>query len=370
MKKKIEKKNFPRNVKDIITMTNKKVLKYDNVVQRNFCWTNTAKDNKMSLLIDTILRGFPIPPVYCCCEINKDGIREYSCLDGIQRLTTVNKFYNNEFKLVGLDTFEDEDGNEIDINGMTYSELPEDMKDDFRSYSFTFNYFEDVDEDTVFELFNRMNNGKALSSISKTRASARSFYTIKDLASHPIFEEMLTPASIASYGNEDIVIKSWIMLNKEKPCLDTKEVRPIMKDAEITTEQAEQIKNIFDRIREVHNVIVNNETIEDKLKNKIAKRIYTKTHFVSIVPLIAKAIKDDRMNSEIASMLIKFFSGGKNATISESYNLATGSGSGHSESVKSRQNALFTEYDNYFSEDVAEPVEEESWEEVEMETEE
>ena len=354
MKEKIEKKNFPRNVKDIITMTNKNIIKYDNVVQRNFCWTNTVKDNKMSLLIDTILRGFPIPPVYCCCEVNNDGVREYSCLDGIQRLTTVNKFYNNEFKLVGLDTFEDEDGNEIDINGMTYSELPEDMKDDFRSYSFTFNYFEDVDEDTVFELFNRMNNGKALSSISKTRASAKSFYTIKDIASHPIFETMLSSAAIASYGNEDIAIKSWIMLNSERPCLDTKEVRPIMRDTIITDEQSTEIKSIYDRISEVHTVILNDETIEEKLKKKIAKRIYTKTHFVSIIPVMKKAMTEGKLNKEIANFLIRFFSGGKSATISEDYNLATGSGSGHEVSVKSRLNALNEEYEKYFTTEAVE----------------
>jgi hypothetical protein len=346
MTRTFEKKSFPRMARDLKTMYEKGSISFSNAIQRTFVWKNTARDNKMSLLIDSMLRGLPVPPMYA----NKNtttGIIDF--LDGKQRSLTIIKFLNDEFTLTGLDTFEDEEGNEIDINGLKFSELPEEMRDTFRTYSLVVYYYEDMTEDDVFEMFSRLNNGASLRAIEKTRSEAKSFKTIVDISSHPIYETMLSSAAIASYGNEDITIKSWIMLNSEKPCLDTKDVRPIMRDAIITDDQATEIKMIYDRISEVHNIILNDDTIEDKLKKKIAKRVYTKTHFVSIVPLMKKAIEDERLNKEIANFFIKFFGGSKSATISEEYNLATGSGSGHSDNVKRRLDALIEEYDKYFS---------------------
>lgn len=341
-----EKKSFPRMARDLKSMYDKDKISFSNAIQRTFVWKNKAKDNKMSLLIDSMLRGLPVPPMYAN-KNTETGVLDF--LDGKQRSLTIIKFLNDEFELVGLQPFEDENGNLVDINGLKFSELPEEMRDTFRTYSLTVYYFEDMTEDEISEMFSRLNNGQVLKNIEKTRAEAKSFNTIKELGSHPIFDEMLSAASIASYGNEDIVIKSWIMLNKDKPCLDTKEVRPIMKEVEITTEQAEQIKNIFDRIMEVHSVIMNNETMEDKLKAKIAKRVYTKTHFISIIPLIEKAIHEERMNKEIAGWLCKFFCGGKTASINEDYNICVGSGSGHGENVKRRHDALLESYEDYFT---------------------
>ena len=340
-----EKKSFPRMARDLKSMYEKEKISFDNAIQRTFVWKNKAKDNKMSLLIDSMLRGLPVPPMYAN-KNTETGVIDF--LDGKQRSLTIIKFLNDEFELIGLQPFEDEEGNEIDINGLKFSELPEDMRDAFRTYSLTVYYYEDMTEEEVSEMFSRLNNGAQLKAIEKTRSESKSFEIIKDIASHPVFETMLSSAAIASYGNEDIAIKSWIMLNSEKPCLDTKEVRPIMKDTIITEDQAKEIKTIYDRISEVHNVILNDDTIEEKLKKKIAKRIYTKTHFVSIIPLMKKAIEEWRLNKEIANFLIKFFGGSKNASINENYNLATGSGSGHTESVKKRTDALFTEYENYF----------------------
>ena len=346
MTRTFEKKSFPRMARDLKTMYEKGSISFTNAIQRTFVWKNTAKDNRMSLLIDTMLRGLPVPPMYA----NKNtstGVIDF--LDGKQRSLTIIKFLNDEFELVGLDTFEDEDGNEIDINGLRFSELPEEMRDTFRTYSLVVYYYEDMTEDDVFEMFSRLNNGQQLKAIEKTRSEAKSFKTIVDIASHPIFETMLSSASIASYGNEDIAVKSWIMLNSERPCLDTKEVRPIMRDTIITDEQAAEIKSIYSRISEVHNVILSDDTMEDKLKSKIAKRVYTKTHFVSIIPIMKKAMKEGRLNKEMANFFIKFFGGSRSATINEEYNFATGSGSGHSESVKRRLDALTEEYDKYFS---------------------
>lgn len=58
--------------------------------QRNFIWT--PKDQK--LLIDSILRGYPLPNFFIYKK--KDG--KYDMVDGQQRATTICKFVKNEFK--------------------------------------------------------------------------------------------------------------------------------------------------------------------------------------------------------------------------------------------------------------------------------
>lgn len=63
--------------------------------QRNFVWDNARK----SLLIESILLGIPIPVLYFA--ENKKG--EYHVVDGMQRLTTIKQFLNNEFALKNLE---------------------------------------------------------------------------------------------------------------------------------------------------------------------------------------------------------------------------------------------------------------------------
>ena len=62
-----ERKSFPRTARDLKVMYEKRNLSFDNAVQRSFVWKNTAKDNRMSMLIDSMMRGLPVPPMYCNC---------------------------------------------------------------------------------------------------------------------------------------------------------------------------------------------------------------------------------------------------------------------------------------------------------------
>lgn len=62
--------------------------------QRNFVWDR----KKQSLLIESLMLKIPIPAFYFDESI--DGIK--TVIDGMQRLTTISRFMNNEFKLTGL----------------------------------------------------------------------------------------------------------------------------------------------------------------------------------------------------------------------------------------------------------------------------
>lgn len=64
--------------------------------QRNFVWTDITRKSR---LIESILLRIPLPVFYL--SQNKDG--KLNVVDGVQRLTVIKQFMNNEFRLKNLE---------------------------------------------------------------------------------------------------------------------------------------------------------------------------------------------------------------------------------------------------------------------------
>lgn len=330
------------SVKALQKKVNRGEIVFDNAVQRKLCWD--AK--KKSLLIHSLISGYPIPPLYSRRGTNEDNKVYYDMLDGKQRSNAIVHFLNDEYKLEDLPEVTLEDGSEIDISGLAFSELPEELQDEIKDTTLTVYYFEEITEDEVAEMFFRLNNGKPLSAIELTRAKALSREKIGELGKLPIFESALTTKQIGSYANEDIIIKSLILLYNESKSLETKHVRPITESLEITQEMEDTLKNVYDRIVEAHDLILLNSD-NDSTAKKIAKRIYTRTHMISIVPIVKKSL-DEEMDIETFTDWIKgFFNGGNATTISERYNSVIQQGSNKEASVKLRLEELENDYDKF-----------------------
>lgn len=76
------------------------------------------KDDKKSKLIESFIINVPIPPVF----LYEIDFASFEVMDGLQRLSTIIDFYSDKFKLEGLEVWSE-------LNGMTYSELPEKVRD-------------------------------------------------------------------------------------------------------------------------------------------------------------------------------------------------------------------------------------------------
>lgn len=310
-----ERKSFPRTARELKTMYEKGNLSFDNAVQRSFVWKNTSKDNKMSMLIDTMLRGLPIPPMYCNCIFEDPKKRIYDFLDGQQRTMTIIKFLKDEFSLINTLLFEEESGEEIDLNGLTYSQLPEEYQERVKTYSLTVHYFENMEPEDAIEMFRRLNNGKSLTAIELTRANAVSMEKIIELGKHDIFNVAMTEKSLAAYANEDVIIKTWILLYSDKKSLETRNVRPIMKLTEITDEQRDVIKNIFDLYLAIYN------DLSDKKQKKVIKKIINKTNLITLTYILKIAIDNNIELENIENWLIEFFgTNTKEMSINSAYN--------------------------------------------------
>ena len=338
-----ERKSFPRMARDLKVMYEKGNLSFDNAVQRSFVWKNTSKDNRMSMLIDSMMRGFPIPAMYCNCIFVDVKSKIYDFLDGKQRVTTIVKFLKDEFSLVNIPTFEDEEGNEQDFNGLVYSQLPEEVQDTIKTYSLTVYYYENMDQEDAEEMFRRLNNGKSLTAIELTRANAASGDKIRKMASHDLFDLALSEKSLASYANEDVVIKTWVLLYSDKKSFETKHIRPIMKESIITEDQVEEINKIYDTFLNICKGL-------KEEKSKVAKKILGKNHLISLMSIIQKAVRENMDLEIVKEWVVDFFeTGTRDISVNDRYNeFAKGRIAVTEEAVNIRTRILNDSFSEFF----------------------
>lgn len=309
-------------------------ITFENAVQRGYVWDN----EKQSLFIASVILENPIPPIYVA---QIDG-EPYSAIDGKQRCMTLIKFMHDEFVTSGLEAFEieDENGNvlEVDINGQKFSELDAYIQNAIKDAALTVVILNNPTDDQICEYFYLLNNGKTLNAITKSRVRAKSRKAISKLGSHKLFKSALTEKAFERFTNEDIVVKSWIILKQDTPSLETKYVRNTMETIDITNEEQQRLQRCFDRIYEAHKLI------EDK---KVAKRIVTRTHMISIMRVVDRSIADGFSAQQFTEWFVTFFAGKKGATVSSAYNSASGAGSARKDAVNKRLSELDKSYRNF-----------------------
>ncbi|TAE74636.1 MAG: DUF262 domain-containing protein [Bacteroidetes bacterium] len=107
---------YDKSIEDLVNMIEKKKILLDPEFQRNYVWDT----KKASLLIESILLNVPIPVVYASQE--KETFK-WLIVDGVQRLTSLKRFFDGEFKLKGLEVLGTEQDKNL-LNGLDYESLP------------------------------------------------------------------------------------------------------------------------------------------------------------------------------------------------------------------------------------------------------
>ena len=327
------------NARQISKMISKGTIVFDSAAQRSLVWDNYRK----SLLIHSMIEDYIILPMLA----NRiDGV--YSITDGKQRLNCVNDFVNDRFALSDLPDVTLDDGTEIDINGKTFSELPEEVQDAINTFMFTMYYYDNMLEDLNNEVFFRINNGKPLSNIELSRVRSKQLKLIREIGNHELFTTALTEKAFEKYTHEDLVIKSYIMLTSDTPCLDAKVVRQTMEKAEFTDQDVNIMNGVFNRILNTYKTIIADDSPETgKISKRIAKRLLTRTHMLSIMPIVKKSLID-RVPDDVFTLWVKnFFCGSRSATKYDEYNSRCTAGSGHVETIKVRLDVIKKDYNKF-----------------------
>ena len=350
---KIEGSSITWTCKQIVKMIDKETISFKNVVQRSFVW----EKHRMSELIWSIIMGYPIPSVYAeRGESANDKVKIYDVMDGQQRNTTIYKYLKDEFALTELKPipYLDEDGNEcaVDISGKKFSELEEELQDIIKDATITVKYFDNLEQYQKAEMFRRLNNGKPLSTKSRTLASAKNIGSLLDIGSHKLFEEMLTEKSLANKNQAVIVVKAWTMLNRDVEDISfaSKDFNPMIEDIEITTEEKTELVNVFDFIVNTHD-----ELMENKEKS-VAKKLYTETHLISLMPYVKQSMDNGINEAMFGEWLINFFKTENNTEVYDSYMEACSGGVARNTSITARHNALGKSYTEFFKEENSKSV--------------
>jgi hypothetical protein len=257
-------------------------------------------------------------------------------LDGKQRSSAITGYFNNEYALTGVSD---------ELEGKFFDDLTEDEKDTLISYSLTVYYFEDITDEEVNEMFYRLNNGKALTAIELTRVKAKSFDKIKELSTHEIFTDALTESQINRYTNEDIIIKALVMLNVEKPSLKNDFIRPYIIETEISDRMEAAVNTALTCIKEIHDRLLESGYA------KAAKKLYTRTHLISMVPLAVETFKQC-VDIEVLTEFVKWFftPEKRGASISATYNAHSASSSNSAYAVEMRDRELREYYEKFMKE--------------------
>ena len=114
------------------------------------------------MLILSGIQGIIIPGVFAKETLNEKNDTIWEVLDGKQRLTTLNSFLNDEFKLDK--TLPEEYANK------KFSELDEETQNTIKNIEIVVNVYQDITEQETEIIFCRLNNGQKLSNDNLLRA--------------------------------------------------------------------------------------------------------------------------------------------------------------------------------------------------------
>jgi len=133
------------SIRELYESYNRKEIVLSPKFQRRPVWEYKAK----SYLIDSILKGLPIPRIFIREKTNLDMTAIREIVDGQQRLKAIFDFINDGFKVNKIHNTQN--------GGKLFSELEDDIKKDFLKYPISAVMFIDLDDNTIFDIFARLN---------------------------------------------------------------------------------------------------------------------------------------------------------------------------------------------------------------------
>ena len=180
-------------------------------------WNSRMK----SLLIHSLLSGFPVNPIYIV-EENK----VIYTLDGSQRTSTCIDYINNVFSLnkdtPNISITSNENGEsvtrEYQIAGKKFKKLDEEVQSTLLACSLEFCMLSDYTDEEVKEMFKRQNsskplNGKLLRIVHESDEFSDVVYS---LANHPFMNKLVTPTQRKNGTDRDLIIQTLMLIMTDK----------------------------------------------------------------------------------------------------------------------------------------------------------
>ena len=218
------------------------------------------------------------------------------------------------------------------------------MQDILNTVTFSIVYFDNLTFEEERTLFLKLNNGRPLTAKARSLASSKDIEGLLSIGEHELFNQMLTEKSRQAKNQAIISLKAWVMLNKDvkEVSFASKELNPLIEQTNISDEEKIELAKVFDYILNVHE-----ELIENKEKD-VAKKIFTETHMISLVPYIKQAMENNINESMFAEFMVNFFKTENDSDVYTKYMEASNHGIARTANIVARHNALGESYKEFF----------------------
>ena len=170
-----------------------------------------------SLLIHSLLSGFPVNPIY----IVDDNGTLYT-LDGSQRTSTCIDYINNKFSLskdTPNITIQSKENGEITtkeyiLAKKKFNKLDEEVQSTLLACSLEFCTLSDYTDNEVKEMFRRQNSSKPLNSnlLRIIYESDEFSDAVYSLATHPFIHKLTTPAQRKNGTDRNLIIQTFMLI--------------------------------------------------------------------------------------------------------------------------------------------------------------
>lgn len=279
-----------------------------------------------SLLIHSLLSGFPVNPIYI---VEENGI--LYTLDGSQRTSTCIAYINNEFALskdtpnVTLQVTENGEPvhKEYKIAGKRFKKQDEEIQATLMACSLDFCTLSDYTDNDVREMFRRQNAGKPLNGklLRVVKESDEFSDAVYSLANHPFMEKLVTSTQRRNGTDRDLIIQTLMLI-----CTNNENDFTSFRNKDIDSFVADFGDNCLDKVETLSEAMNSFDTSFETIKIPVTS-----------VPMILfsgyRIKKDKKSFSKFVELVNEFLNGYDR---NEEYKQYVQSGTSSSENVRGR----------------------------------
>lgn len=274
-------------------------FKWNDPLQREYVWDDKKRSNLIVSGIERIDIGELKAEI-----VRESGKKKRNIIDGKQRGLSLYHYKNNKWGLArgtyvrGVD----ENGEDvlIDISGLKFSELPEEMQERLNSLQIKIECYENLTPELKAELFYRWNSGESLKPAEKRKAkmTAELRQFIDDIKRSPVYLCGFSETALKRDANGDAVQQSMIILaTNGNTSIDSKTLDKLAEEDGYTAEIKAEMNQVLQFLNKTA------EILEEDTK----KKVFTKNKLSSMVLAAKEAIKEEVSPEDFAQWLYLFF---------------------------------------------------------------
>lgn len=148
-------------ISDIVQWHDKNELALSPKYQRNSVWNEKAK----AYLIDTIVRGLSIPPIFLRQKVDINTKTTYrEVIDGQQRMRAIIEYVVQE-------EFAIKKSHNKEYGGYKYSDLPPEVQEEILEYEISAEVVTEKDDSIIYDMFARLNSNNLVLNRQEIRNS-------------------------------------------------------------------------------------------------------------------------------------------------------------------------------------------------------